>query len=161
MLQGFSTHTRLWIYTAERFLTEQEQAVINTEGNTFVTSWASHGTPLKASVQVLNNAHIVIAVDEAQVGASGCSIDKSMSFIQGLEKKLNLVLTNRMVVVYEGKNGLGIAKLSDLDRLAEQGVINTNTIVFDALVDKLADFESKFKVSLKDSWVQRFCTAIA
>lgn len=157
MFQGFTEHTRIWIYTAERFLSDDEQATIAQAGNEFVASWASHGTPLKAAVQVLNNAHVIIAVDEAQAGASGCSIDKSMAFIQGLEKALSLSLTNRMLLVYKGKDGLGISKLSDLDKLFEQGVITEDTLIFDPLVDKLQSFQEAFQIPLKDSWAKRFC----
>lgn len=160
MFQGFSEHTRIWIYTAERFLSDDEQAAITQVGNVFVDSWASHGTPLKAAVQVLNNAHIIIAVDEEQAGASGCSIDKSMAFIQGLEKQLAVNLTNRMLLVYKGKDGLGISKLNNLDTLLQEGVITGDTLVFDPLVDTLQSFQEGFQIPLKDSWTNRFCKAL-
>ncbi len=36
-------HARIWIYQANRFLTDDERSLINSKGKEFVDSWSSHG----------------------------------------------------------------------------------------------------------------------
>ena len=42
-LQHIQDSDRIWVYQANRFLTEVEIELIRTAGNAFVASWATHG----------------------------------------------------------------------------------------------------------------------
>ncbi|UPT69069.1 MAG: hypothetical protein M0D57_10815 [Sphingobacteriales bacterium JAD_PAG50586_3] len=73
---------RVWIYQADRLLTDSEQQMLAEASAQFVAQWSAHGTPLTAAAQVLNGYFLVLGVDEAQAQASGCSIDKSVNFVK-------------------------------------------------------------------------------
>lgn len=155
-LDSMPAHARAWVYKAARDLGQAEQKLVHERGAIFTAAWAAHGAPLDACVEVLFNRFVVIAVDEAQAEASGCSIDKSVAFIKQLEHDLNLMLTDRMVVVYEGANGITSCRLQDLPTLLKSGAISSATVVYDDLVSTVGELHDRFRVPLNSSWMQRF-----
>ncbi|MCB9185079.1 MAG: ABC transporter ATPase [Flavobacteriales bacterium] len=147
---------RVWIYKTARSLSHAEQKLVLDHGATFTATWAAHGASLDACVDVLHGRFVVVGVDEAQAEASGCSIDKSVSFIKQLEHDLNLMLTDRMVVVYEGPDGITSTRLQELPALIQEGAITGDTMVFDDLVSTVGELKERFRVPLRDSWMARF-----
>jgi len=146
---------RLWVYQSNRILSDAEVKAIEEDGLKFISDWAAHGASLKASFDVLHHLFVVIAVDEKQALASGCSIDKSVHFIKELEQKLNLNLFDRMQVAYRTSNEINVCKLSEFEKLAAQGLVNESTIVFNNMVTSKAAFDSEWEVPLKQSWQNR------
>ncbi|MBK7382006.1 MAG: ABC transporter ATPase [Flavobacteriales bacterium] len=149
-------YARVWVYKAARALSHAEQKLVRERGVAFTSTWAAHGSQLDACVDVLHDRFVVVGVDEAQAEASGCSVDKSVGFIKQLEHDLNLMLTDRMVVVYERDGEAASCRLQELPDLLKEAVITPDTIVFDDLVGTVADLRARFRVPLKSSWMQRF-----
>src|SRR4028119_2510680 len=86
---------RVWIYQADRALTDAEVEALNPVLTRFVTEWTSHGQKLQASAQVFHNRFLVIGNNEDVNSPSGCSIDASVRFVKQLEEQLNVSLFNR------------------------------------------------------------------
>jgi hypothetical protein len=150
------SHARLWVYKTARDLSSAEQKLIRERGNAFTSTWAAHGAPLDACVDVLHARFVVVAVDEEQANASGCSIDKSVGFVKQLEHDLNLMLTDRMVVVFEAEGKVQSCRLQELPDLIKTGAITADTIVFDDLVGTVVELNARFRVPLRSSWMERF-----
>ena len=155
-LRDMPAHARVWIYKTARSLGQAEQKLIREHGALFTATWAAHGAALDACVDVLEDRFVAVAVDEVQALASGCSIDKSVGFIKQLEMDLNLMLTDRMVVVFERDGGIHSTRLQDLPALIAEGELSSDTIVFDDLVDTVGELRKRFRVRLADSWMNRF-----
>ncbi len=155
-LDTMPSHARVWVYKAARDLSQAEQKLIHERGAAFTAKWAAHGAALDACVDVLHGRFVVIAVDEAQAEASGCSIDKSVGFIKQLEMDLNLMLTDRMVVVYGTDAGIASCRLQELPDLLKSGELTADTVVYDDLVSTVGDLRDRFQVALRSSWMQRF-----
>ena len=146
---------RLWVYQSNRILSDAEVKAVEEEGLKFIADWAAHGASLKASFDVLHHLFVVIAVDEKQAMASGCSIDKSVHFVKTLEQKLSLNLFDRMQVAYRSGNEIKVCKLSDFEKLATQEIVNESTIVFNNMVTSKSSFDTEWEVPLKQSWQSR------
>jgi len=155
-LATMSPEARVWIYKSAIPFTEEEQRLIVDRGAAFTGSWATHGAALDATVEVFHGHFVVIAVNEQQARASGCSIDKSVQFVQQLEQDLHRTLTDRMVVVYEMDGELRTCKVDELADLLDDGVLQAGTIVYDDLVGSKGDLDLRFRIPLKDSWMERF-----
>jgi len=149
-------HARVWIYKTARPLGQAEQRLVRERGAEFTGQWAAHGQPLDACVDVLHDRFVVVAVDEEQAMASGCSIDKSVGFIMRLEHDLKLMLTDRMIVIYERDGALQSCRLQDLPQLVKDGELTADTLVYDDLVSTVGDLRERFKVPLRASWLERF-----
>jgi hypothetical protein len=155
-IDSMPAHARLWVYKAPRALSEAEQRMVRERGAAFTGEWSAHGAPLDACVDVVIDRYVLIAVDEDQARASGCSIDRSVAFIRTLEHELQLTLTDRMVVAYEKDGQVHGARLQELERLEKAGEVTRDTLVFDDLVATVGAWRERFKVPLHGSWMARF-----
>ena len=155
-LTDLPDHARVWLYKTARDLSQAEQNLVRDRGAAFTSTWAAHGDPLDAAVDILHNRFVVVAVDEEQALASGCSIDKSVGFIKSLEHDLNLMLTDRMILVYEGPNGITSCRLQALPELLKEGSITPDTVVYDDLVPTLGDLRTRFAMPLRATWLERY-----
>src|SRR5271165_5421624 len=96
----FSENSRVWVYQANKKLSDNEANQMQNDLNSFTTSWTAHNHQLKAKGEVRYNRFIILTVDESQAGASGCSIDKSVHFIKHLEQQFNINLLDRFNLAY-------------------------------------------------------------
>jgi hypothetical protein len=154
-VDNLPSEARLWVYQCDRLLTEAEEKEITMLGSDFVNSWSAHGAALKAAFEIRYHAFIVIAVDEKQALASGCSIDKSVHFIKSLEQRFGLRLFERMNVAYRDGDSIQITSFSNFEKLAKEGQVNASTIVFNNMVSSLSEFKKGWEVPLKESWQNR------
>ncbi|WP_184546096.1 ABC transporter ATPase [Mucilaginibacter sp. FT3.2] len=148
----FSQHSRVWIYQSDKKLTDEVVQQIQLELDKFTTGWTAHNNQLKAKGEVRYNRFLILIVDESQAGASGCSIDKSVHFMQQLEQYFNINLFDRFNLAYrDGEEILSLPR-HGFEDLLKQGKINTETIVYNNMVQNLTELETKWEVPFKNSW---------
>lgn len=153
----FSENSRVWVYQADRELTNDEVLQAQILLDNFTTGWTAHSNQLKAKGEIRYNRFFILIVDESQAGASGCSIDKSVHFMQQMEAKFNINLFDRFNLAYREGSEVLSSPRNEFESKLKQGAIRSNTIVFNNLVQNLAELNSKWEVPLKDSWhVQLF-----
>ena len=149
-------HARVWVYkSAIPFTSGQRQAMLE-RGAAFTASWAAHGSALDACVDVLQDHFLIIAVDEQQAMASGCSIDKSVRLVQQLERDLGVKVTDRMVVLYEANGAISACRVQDMEQLVRSGGLTATTVVFDDLVANVGDLRDRFRAPLSSTWMARY-----
>ena len=151
-MKNFSPSSRVWVYQADRALNENEVQQINTKATAFIADWTAHGKLLKSHLEIFYNRFLVLFVDESQAGASGCGIDKSVHFIQQLEKDFNLNLMNRLLVAYKDGDEIKSCSLHTFETKMERGEITVNTIVFNNLVTTKQEFDTNWEIPLQQSW---------
>jgi hypothetical protein len=145
---------RIWIYQAERFLTPEETTLIREKGALFATQWQSHGSSLRAEVAVLHNLFIILAVDEEVHEASGCSIDKSVRFLKDMETLTNINFFNRMIISYlDSHNQVQLVLVRDLKTAIANGQIDQNTLIFNNLIESLAQLKKAWLIPASESWL--------
>ena len=169
VLKDLPSHSRIWIYQSNREFTETEVKQIKALSEQFINEWTSHNQKMKASIELLHNLFIVIGVDEKTAPASGCGIDKSVKFIQSLEKEFNTTLLDRMNVAYkknsdaptlkgEEKGKIQICTLNELASLLKEEKINSGALVFNNLVSTKEEFEKNWEIPIEKSWHKQFIT---
>lgn len=135
---------KVWSYQSDRLLTDTEVQWINEQLEPFLQEWAAHGTKLKAYGEVFNHAHLVLAVDESDHNASGCSIDTSVRFIKQLEKELQLSFFNRLKMLTLSEGKYVYVNYADLSGLPQE------TLVFNNTVSNVGEFKDSWKVPVKN-----------
>ena len=148
----FSQHSRVWIYQADKKLTDQEVQEVQQELDNFTISWTAHNNQLKARAEVRYNRFFILMVDESQAGASGCSIDKSVHFMKQLEQRFNINLFDRFNLAYRDGEEVKSLPRHAFEDLLKKGKINTETIVYNNMVQNVAELDSKWEVPFKNSW---------
>jgi hypothetical protein len=153
----FSENSRVWIYQSDKELSDVQSRQILDQLNSFAAEWTAHNNQLKAKAEVRYNRFLILTVDETQAGASGCSIDKSVNFMKKLEQQFGINLFDRFNFAYRNGNQVLSTPRHNFEELLKAGKINSNTIVFNNLVQNLQQLETKWEVPFKDSWhVQLF-----
>jgi hypothetical protein len=148
----FSEQSRVWIYQSDRELYDDEVKQLHEILNKFTFEWTAHSHQLKAKAEIRYNRFLILIVDENQAGASGCSIDKSVNFIKRLEQEFGITLLDRFNLAYRVGEKVLSAPRDEFEKLLRSGKINSNTIVYNNLVQNLEQLETKWEVPFKDSW---------
>lgn len=145
--------SRVWVYQTNRFLTENEASEINALAQDFVSSWTAHGSALAGKATVVDNLFLILEVNEEVAGVTGCSIDKSVHFLKGLGEKFNLDFFDRMLVAYIDNSGaIQLVSRDEFQSLVKSENFNTETIVYNNLVQNSAELTSSWKIPFAQSW---------
>ncbi len=144
--------SRVWIYQANRILTDAEVNKSNEMIQGFLPQWKSHGKDLAASIEMLHNLFIVVTADEGVEAPSGCSIDSSVKLVKEIAAALNVDFFDRLVIPYIQDNKIHLTKMFQFQDKLKAGELTQDTIVFNNLVDSKAKLESAWVVPVKESW---------
>lgn len=143
-ISNLSPTSKIWVYKSNRELTSSDQAYIREELDTFIPQWASHGNQLFGGGEIVENWFVVLAVDESQSMASGCSIDTSVQFIKAVGKEINVDFFDRMHVLISNGDEKEQIHFSDISNYSDSKIYNP-------FVTNLADFNSKWLIPVKES----------
>ena len=132
--------SRIWIYASEKALdTEQKSHILNYISE-HLKGWNAHKIPLTAGVTILEDHFIVVALDEGENGASGCSIDTLQKTIQELEKELSISLMNRLNVFCRIDN-----KIECIPSFKLGSVVKSDTPFYDLTILTKSDLNTYLK----------------
>jgi hypothetical protein len=149
---NFPENSRVWIYQSNRELNATEVARAEHILHEFTADWTAHNHLLKSRAEIRYNRFFILTVDESQAGATGCSIDKSVTLIKSLEHEFHINLFDRFNIAYRTNAGIISASRNEFENLIKQGIVNADTIVFNNLVNNLKDLSTKWEVPYKNSW---------
>jgi hypothetical protein len=148
---------RVWIYQANRNLTETEKRKIEDVLTSFVSGWKAHGAELSASFKIAYQRFIVIAVDTNTNLPSGCSIDSSVAVLKEIEKAFAIDLFNRTDIPFLEEGGtVRTVPLIEIKRMIVEGKIHRNSMTFNNLVESKDGLDESWLVTAGESWLKRF-----
>ncbi|MEO8516062.1 MAG: ABC transporter ATPase [Flavobacterium sp.] len=159
MFVDFNTlpvESKIWIYQSNRKFSDEEISEIDHDVKAFVTEWAAHGTSLEASYLLRYNRFIIFAVNQDVQAATGCSIDKSVQFIQELEQKYDVDLLDKMNVTFKNGDFVAHKTLIEFKKMAKEKAVSGSTIVFNNLVNTIEEFNDAWEIPAEESWHSRF-----
>lgn len=154
--ENLPEESKIWIYQSNRKFSDAEFAAIEIDLKLFLESWEAHGTVLESSFELRYNRFIILAVNQEVQIATGCSIDKSVQFIQNLEKKYDVELLDKMNVTFKLGDHLAHKTLMDFKKMAKDKAVTENTIVFNNLINTIEEYKDSWEVAAMDSWHSRF-----
>ena len=143
---------RLWLFTSP---TPLDTANILPPLQEFVRTWTAHRQDLQSSAWVYDDYFILLAVDEAQTSASGCSIDKATRFVQELGQSLNLnFLEKRRYFYRNGDEPIHAVDHQTMQAAVQDGIVAENTLVADTLLTQVGDLH-RLWLPFGQSWHRR------
>jgi hypothetical protein len=154
--QELPEESRVWIYQANRTFKEEELEILTPQLKAFLEKWTAHGQNLKAGFEMPYNRFIVIGLDQAEAGATGCSIDASVHFIQAVEKEFDIDLMDKMNVSFKNGPYVAYKELIDFRKMAKAKSVTSKTIVFNNLVQTVGEYKDYWEVPASESWHSRF-----
>ncbi|MBU6342023.1 MAG: hypothetical protein KGS48_11070 [Bacteroidetes bacterium] len=152
-VSGFHPGSRIWAYVCARPLTQEESSFAQAELDQFARKWTAHDQALKARTEIYLNQIVLLMVDETQAGASGCSIDKSVHFLESLSARLNVDFFERMRFFWLDENGaIQSASRPEFAQRVQEGAVGANTLVLNQLVQNLHELQHKWWLPFQESW---------
>jgi len=151
-----SANSRVWIYQAGRSFTPAEKELVTNRLKAFCDGWNTHGNGMPSSFQILDDQVLIMAVDESNLGASGCSIDSSVKALRELENTLGINLTDQGKVSYKSINGeLKVASALGIKSKVIEGEIEAETLVINPLIQRKEELENVW-ISAGKSWLNKY-----
>ncbi len=153
LLSTLAPHSRVWVFQADRKLTEPEEHHIRHTMALFIPQWAAHGNELYGAFEVEEGYFLVVGVDEAKSPASGCSIDALTHTVKKIGTDLNIDFFNRLALTYVDESGkIQLVSMNEFKQKINANQITPDTIVFNNLVDTKAALLKNWKTQAKQSW---------
>ena len=156
-------HSRVWIYQSNRAFTSLEKEGLESGLKALCEQWFAHGTPLHTSYILAFDQFVIMAVDERQHGASGCSIDGSVRFLKELQSKAGLDFFDRSAVAFVVNGKIEVYPLTQLKTLFENQTLTAASVTLNNLVGTKAEWISGWQIPVKNSWLAKYLpkTAVA
>lgn len=149
-----SPSSRVWIYQSVKKLNTDQSLLAAAKIKQFVSQWTSHKVGVAGDGVLLFDRFVVLMADEEQTGVGGCSIDSSVRFVKSLEKELETNFFDRWNIAYKKDREVLSCNMAEFGKLVEKKEVNDDTIVFNNLIQTKIDFEKKWQVPYKDSWLK-------
>lgn len=147
---------RVWIYQASRPLSEAELMALLPRLAAFAAEWTSHGRQLAASAQFLHRQFLVIGLDEEAAGASGCSIDASVRFVQELEQHLGLELLEKSRMAFLAEGQLQLLNRRELRAAVAAGQITADTPYYNNTLSTKAELAEGWPAPAGQTWLAAY-----
>ena len=155
-ISELSEESKVWMFQANRFISVAEQHNITNDVTDFLNTWTAHNVDLLAASVILHDLLLVVAVEEAVAGASGCSIDKLFRFVKQLEGKYGIQFFDRMRVAYKLNENIAESSVSDFEKLIEENLVSESTLVLNTLLQDLKSVRQHLFIPLKKSWLTTY-----
>jgi hypothetical protein len=149
---------RVWVYQANRQLTEEESGIVMETLKPALDTWEAHGKTLLASGKVFEHRFVVIAVDERNELPSGCSIDKSTRWLQEIGHQLGIDFFDRSLAYQDDHGNVATIPVPKIKAAVTEALITPFTVIFDNQVNTKAQWMKRWKISAGDSWLKRYFT---
>jgi len=150
-----SDASRVWVYQANRIFTLSEALELESELGSFTQEWTSHGAQVKAAAHLFFGQFLVLIADETIATVSGCSTDKSVHFIQSIEKKYGIQLMDRTTLAFIIKDKVQLLPISQLPYAIENGFIGPATLYFNNLVATVGQLKTEWIIPSGHSWLAK------
>jgi len=154
-MQSMHPESRMWFYGLQQPLTDAQAEVLRELMNDFVGQWKAHGAQLAAAYRLVGNQCLILAVDERQQQATGCSIDKSVHLLMEFGQQYGIDFFNRMLVFTADENGIQAYTPTALKAALVGGQITPETPVMHTLAPTLGASGTGM-IPLKESWAKRY-----
>ena len=154
--EALPDESRLWVFAVERTLEESEQKSFLDAVDRFLETWVAHGSALTCGRDWRRGRFLLVAVDEASQPPSGCSIDAMVGVLKDQERRLGVRVLDNTPIWFMADGEVQRVSRLEFSRLAEEGAVGPDTVVFDNTVTRLEDARAgRWEGPARGSWHQR------
>lgn len=142
-IEALPDGARVWVFGTSRALEEKDVALLERRMPIFLARWTAHRRDLRAAWDLREGRFLVVAVDESDAAASGCSIDALMRELSSLERDLEASLLDSTPVWYRRPDGeIQAVPREEFRHRAGEGEITERTPVFDPTLAALEELRA-------------------
>ncbi len=147
--------SRVWIFPIIHEIELHQVQILKNKIQSFIEDWTSHNQALKGSGTVLYGRFAVISLDQSQVGASGCSIDKLMRFIQMMEGELGIPLLLKTKIGIQKEETILFYTFSEIKAAITSGALVPEDKYFDLMITEKSGLHQVWMKPLMEGWLSK------
>ncbi len=152
-LSELPDEARLWIYGADRDLSDEEVAAVRDSLSDFLQEWSSHGRDVYGQAEVIDNRFLLIGAHIPSGDISGCGIDKSTRVVEELAGRLGFDWLSPINIFFRDGDRVRSATRSEFRTLAREGSVDASTPVYDLTIPDVAALRTgRFLQPVSRSW---------
>lgn len=149
-VQHLPDSSRVWVFFANKPLTEDATTQLHAALEQFVQGWKAHGSQLTAGYEILASTAVIVAVDESAAAPSGCSIDKAFRLLTEFGASHNIDFFNRLLLTTAAGT---VYTQAEAKAAIEAGTLHNDTSVFNPMIQTLSDMKTKFTIPFSSHWL--------
>ena len=144
---------RLWIFAADQPLGDEQRDTLLREVDAFLGHWKAHGHPLTVARDWRYDRFLLVGVDEASAGASGCSIDAMVRLLGELEQQLRVQMLDYGPVIFRQGDTISRLPRPVFAEMAREGVVSADTVVFNNTLTRVGELrDGRWETPARASW---------
>ena len=145
--------SRVWIFQSSRPFNEQEEKEINEQLFQFYAQWKSHGQAVKGWATLAFRYFVIVIADETQTGVGGCSTDAMTRIIKSFERQYSVDFFDRLTLTFLKDERPQPLPMQQVSYALQQGFLETDSLLFNNLVDTKEKLLNDWLVPLNQSWL--------
>ena len=145
--------SRVWIFQSSRPFNEQEEKEINEQLYQFYVQWKSHGQAVKGWATLAFRYFVIVIADETQTGVGGCSTDAMTRIIKSFERQYSVDFFDRLTLTFLKDERPQPLPMQQVSYALQQGFLETDSLLFNNLVDTKEKLLNDWLVPLNQSWL--------
>lgn len=150
-------NSKMWVYAIKGSFTPEQYQELNEGLAAFTEEWAAHGTSLDAQFRIVGNKAVILAVNEENQAATGCSIDDSTKFFRAFGEKHGLNFFDRLLLhtVSTETGDMTSYAPAEIKLAVAEGRLNAHTHVLNTWATTLGE-SGQGTVPMGESWAAKY-----
>ena len=151
-----SENYRCWVYQIGKMITQKEKVFISKSLESFCEKWKSHNNSVKSSYVIDFDSFIILFADQRINKVSGCAIDEKSRVIRQIGNNLKIkILPYINTGVFINNKLVFLSKEEIISKLNSKE-INGNSDIINITIKSKKDYEEKWILKIKESWLKNF-----
>ncbi|NIJ44418.1 hypothetical protein FHR24_000857 [Wenyingzhuangia heitensis] len=146
-------NAKVFLYPSNKKFHPELLEEINTKVDDFVNQWVSKHE-IDAGYQIKYQRFIIIAINQNKP-ITTLIIDELVTFIFKLQLEHEIELLDKLNVCFKQGEYVQYKDVKEFKKLIKNKSVNTNTIVFDNLINTKKELESDWELPAEDTWYSR------
>jgi len=158
MIVGFSTipeEAKIWVFPSSRKFYPQEIEEITKTLESFLSGWKSDRNEIECSYLIKHDRFILVTANDTENSVSLEAHDALTSFIIELEKKLEIVLLDKINVCYKQGEFVQYKDIVEFKKMIKSKGVSEKTIVFNNMITVKEELRYNWEVNIMESWLGR------
>ncbi|MEN8825802.1 MAG: ABC transporter ATPase [Wenyingzhuangia sp.] len=151
--EQLENNAKVFLYPSNKKFYPELLKEIDRKVKDFVTKWALENE-IEAGFEIKYQRFIVIAINQSKPITTRI-IDDLVSFIFKLQITHDIELLDKLNVCFKQGEHVQYKEVKEFKKLIKNKSVNTDTVVFDHLINTKEELNSDWELPAKDTWYGR------
>jgi len=146
-------NAKVFLYPSSNKFYPEVLEEVTSKVEAFTTAWCEKNE-IDAGFTIKYQRFIIIAINQSKPITTSI-IDELVTFIFKLQLDYDIELLDKLNVCFKQGEYVQYKDIKEFKKLIKNKSVNTNTVVFDNLINIKGELESDWEIPAEDSWYGR------